>query len=1661
MPNTPGEFTPVVNRDHQPFKSVVCLMVAFILAVNAYSQHINDCPSAQVVCSSENLAFNPNGPGVNDFADPDNNPGCIVDLEQNSAWYYFEIDPAAPPDQTLGFIIHPNGGLGEDYDWALYGPDVVCGDLGNPIRCSSSSAACGFCPETGMGMGATDFTEGPGTGDGFVMTLQVEPGQGFYLLIDNWQGTMNGFELEWTDSASSYLNCEAQPPCALSAIAGSDLSACEGDETAIQLNGSSYGSHGNEVYSWSGTNGGTGFLSDPDIANPTITLPPNFNGTIIYTLTVTEDTCTGTDELELTVNPLPFITINTVGPFCENNPTQTLSGTPAGGTWGGAVTSNMFNPVTHGPGIHTVTYTYTDFNGCMNTTSMDIEVYELPNVTVDPDPAEFCDDEGSVLLTAIGSDGAGSYLFNWNTPTGTGDGNTYNASLSGSHHITVTDANGCSNTSITLVTSHANPEVEIIDPGAICASEEFVQLTGIPSGGEFTGTVITADGELLPNITPGVYTISYTYTDAFGCAGTDFQNITIVTVPNAVAENNSPLCAGGQILLYGQTDSTGANFTYQWTGPGGYTSNLQNPANATLAGPYILHVLNEECASLPDTTHVILTSMPDATAMNDGPYCNGQTIQLFGNTNTTGTSITYAWSGPNGYTSNLQNPVDATAAGVYTLIITVDNCSSAAAMTEVIFNNPPAATATNTGPYCAGETVQLSGSTSTSGSVITYTWSGPNGYSSNTQNPAGQLQPGIYNLIVNVDGCNSAATTTEVVINGLPQPVITGDNTFCTGFSSTLDAGTGYAGYLWSNGSTNQTIQVFSSGTYDVIVTDQNGCTGLASVNVTETPSLTPVISGNLNFCEGSSTILDAGPGYISYEWSTGETSQTISVTTEGNFGVIVMDSDGCSGSANITTVINTNPVVMIGGSTTYCIGGFTVLDAGSGYSSYMWSDNSTSQSITVSTPGIYSVDVVDVNGCTGSGSVTITESTSLSPVITGSNAFCENGNTTLNAGSGFASYLWSNGSTSQNLIVNMTGTYTVTVSDGQGCSGESSIAVVEVMPPTAQLRTDTILCNTQAGGSVINLYDLILSGDMNGTWTDVDQSGAVGLFSNLNFANIQAGNYRFIYTTNSAIAPCPEATYEIIITILDCTCPDVFFLNAPGLCNADGMLDLTSIENTDETGIWSLIQSPPGTNPVILNGSVIQATGSDAGQYVFQFELLDPQPPGCPAEFQVSINVDANVDAGTALQPVRFCFNETHLVNLFDLISDEDSGGTWSESSVLPSQGGAFNPANGTFATSIQPPGTYSFKYTLPANGSCPGDTSEVTVIIDQLPIVMLGTPSELDCTHSTQTLDGTGSSSGVDYYIEWTGPGIVHDGNENTLRPTIDKPGNYILMISNVMTGCANTASVTVDQNTDSPYGAVIISEDPSCFGESDGSIDVERVFGGTPPYLYSYNSSPFINMSLNSNMVEGQYTLVVQDANGCSWDTVITLNEPPEVNVDVGPDIELEFGDDTVIQAIINIPSSMMDTLIWSPDDIIDCIDLNCLQVNVHPFKTVKLLATLIDENGCEATDDILITIKKGRRVYIPTVFSPNDDNINDIFFISGAGRQINTIKKFQIYTRWGELVHEVSDIAPNDPSKGWTGRFKGEVMNPGVYVYRALILYIDGLEEIITGDVTLLR
>ncbi|MFT5169377.1 MAG: gliding motility-associated-like protein, partial [Saprospiraceae bacterium] len=186
-----------------------------------------------------------------------------------------------------------------------------------------------------------------------------------------------------------------------------------------------------------------------------------------------------------------------------------------------------------------------------------------------------------------------------------------------------------------------------------------------------------------------------------------------------------------------------------------------------------------------------------------------------------------------------------------------------------------------------------------------------------------------------------------------------------------------------------------------------------------------------------------------------------------------------------------------------------------------------------------------------------------------------------------------------------------------------------------------------------------------------------------------------------------------------------------------------------------------------------------------------------------------------------------------------------------------------------------------------------------------------------------------------------------------------------------------------------------------------------------------------------------------------------EPPEINLNLGDDQFLTLGDTAIIEANVNFLSQFIDTIIWSPADIINCGDSTCMEIGFMTFNTVQVFATVIDINGCTDDDEVIINMRKSRDVFIPNVFSPNDDGYNDHFTIFTNDQQIQNIPSFKVFNRWGELMFDATNFEANVLSNGWDGYFKGERMNPGVFIYLAEIEFIDGRVELYKGDVTLVR
>jgi SprB repeat len=371
--------------------------------------------------------------------------------------------------------------------------------------------------------------------------------------------------------------------------------------------------------------------------------------------------------------------------------------------------------------------------------------------------------------------------------------------------------------------------------------------------------------------------------------------------------------------------------------------------------------------------------------------------------------------------------------------------------------------------------------TTTNGKApFTYTWTkdGDANFVSNNEDPTG-LAPGVYHLAL-VDGNGSNIYITDPEADGpgtinvtITEPTVltadaTGTNNICfgnTNGTATVTAGGGTASYsyLWSNGATTQSISNLIAGVYTVTVTDGNGCTKTASYQITQPDALTANATGSNVSCfggtNGTATVTgDGGTTGYAYLWSNGATTQSISNLIAGVYSVTVTDANGCTATSSYEV---TQPNVLTAnasGTNVSCNGGnngTASVTAGGGTLpySYSWSNGSTNASISNLTAGIYTVTVTDANGCTATAFYQVTQPSQVTASITNTSTACSN-NATVNANGGTPgyTYLWSNGSTATSVSGVPIGTYTVTVTDANGCTASAStnLTVAEAFNPSA-----------------------------------------------------------------------------------------------------------------------------------------------------------------------------------------------------------------------------------------------------------------------------------------------------------------------------------------------------------------------------------------------------------------------------------------------------------------------------------------------------------------------------------------------------------------------------------------------------------------------------------
>jgi gliding motility-associated-like protein len=332
-------------------------------------------------------------------------------------------------------------------------------------------------------------------------------------------------------------------------------------------------------------------------------------------------------------------------------------------------------------------------------------------------------------------------------------------------------------------------------------------------------------------------------------------------------------------------------------------------------------------------------------------------------------------------------------------------------------------------------------------------------------------------------------------------------------------------------------------------------------------------------------------------------------------------------------------------------------------------------------------------------------------------------------------------------------------------------------------------------------------------------------------------------------------------------------------------------------------------------------------------------------------------------------------------------------------------------------------------------------------------GPDQTLRCDSDTLTLNGFGSSRGPGISYTWTGiNGSIILANANTINPLIEGTGIFTITVIDDYSGCRQVDTVEIDRS-DPPIFDIISAQDEICLDQGDGWINIEGLLGGSPPFTYFVNGTQ-VNESLQEDLIPGRYDIKVIDSKGCKVDTTIYLEKGTSFSTHIVGQINIKEGDTTLLIADVNIPDSEINTIIWESNGVVIC--QGCKEIRVSPDTSTFYKLTIIDKDGCEAIAQVFVIVKEVNRIFAPNVFTPNGDQNNDVFRV--FGKNLVLVRKLIIFDRWGDQVFSGENL---NPTEGWDGSFRGELMNPAVFAFFAVGEFKNGQTMEVSGDLTLVK
>lgn len=581
-----------------------------------------------------------------------------------------------------------------------------------------------------------------------------------------------------------------------------------------------------------------------------------------------------------------------------------------------------------------------------------------------------------------------------------------------------------------------------------------------------------------------------------------------------------------------------------------------------------------------------------------------------------------------------------------------------------------------------------------------------------------------------------------------------------------------------------------------------------------------------------------------------------------------------------------------------------------------------------------------------------------------------------------------------------------------------------------------TTICNSSASGSIVDFRPFMLDGDINPNWADTDNSGAVMTGSNaFDFNGVAPGVYTFTATTNNASEPpCNQNTYGFEVTVINCDCPFLDIDTDPLTYCESSIYNLANIINNADPGSWLITQSPPGSTLPTIIGNQINTANASSGMYTLTYLLTD-SVPDCPA----SVNISLVIEHFPALTITNVACDITNTV--YEVLFTSDGATVTSTVGTVESLGGQ------QYRISNIPVGQPVLILVSSASGLC--SHSENVASPDCA--CTLFTENIADtirfCPGDTIVLIPIVTGAQGLPFATWVTP------YGTFMQPTLPlfMPGEYIwIVIDSALCEERDTFHAVFI----GPDAAEITSVSPSCPESTDGSLVITSIAGGSPPYTVQVDDgSPLTVGALPftiNNVGLGDHTVTIADIIGCELVLLATVEGLNFGTIDLGPNQTIYKGDSTTVEAEVN--NIAVVNILWSNPSFPNHLG----PFFVKPDVTTEIEIVVTDTAGCTYTDSVLLIVVEKDLFFIPNIFSPNNDQINDVLVITSNISEDRLIS-LEIFDRWGSLLYSQSGNAP----LAWNGISDGKEVNPGVYVYVLRYKDIDGSTLLRRGDVTVVR